>query len=345
MAQEVHDLIDRNYTAKIAPGVSVVVKSPGATKYYAKGLANLEDATAIDSLTTFRMASVSKQFTAMAIYQLIAAGKIDFQTPVRSILPELPAATKDISVANFLNHSSGILDYENLIEAARKTQLTDFDVLEYIRSVDSLYFPPGSQFRYSNTAYCLLALIVERLTHKSYPDAIEDLIFKPLGIKGATVFPSVDISKRAFGYHPTDNNFLFADQSLTSSTKGDGGVYISAVDYNRWLDNRNPLFTPAYWNTLQKHKILVKDNIYYSLGWFVNYDTDGSCTVFHSGESTGFHNMVVFAPNTNKMISIFSNRDDFQIARLFDELASPNNAINALPRPLFHWLNQVYMNE
>lgn len=186
--------------------------------------------------------------------------------------------------------------------------------------------------------------MVERLTHKSYSDAIEQLIFNPLGINGATVYPTLDRKKRAFGYHPQDDNFIFADQSLTSSTKGDGGVYISALDYSRWLDNSNALFDTKYWDTLQQQKVLVKDNIYYSLGWFMKYNTNGTFTIFHSGESTGFHNIVMFEPVTNKMITIFSNRDDFKIAQLFDDLAK-ENAVNALPKPLFNWLNKVYMNE
>lgn len=138
IAQEVNGLIDRVYANKMAPGISVAIKSNGSTNYYAKGLANIGDAVEIDSLTTFRMASVSKQFTAMAIYQLIAKGILDFQTPVCAILPELPKSAKDITVANFLNHSSGITDYENIIEVGRDTQLSDLDVLQYSSTIDSL---------------------------------------------------------------------------------------------------------------------------------------------------------------------------------------------------------------
>lgn len=342
--QKVDSVIDRFYSQDSVPGVSVILKNNNVPDYYAKGLANILDKYPIDSLTTFRMASVSKHFTAMAIYQLIKDGKLTFDTPVRTLLPELPSITKDITIAHFLNHSSGILDYENLIEAWRTIPLADADVLTYIQGTDSLYFVPGNSFRYSNTAYCLLALIVERVTAKTFPDAVQQLVLEPAGIKNATVYPTFDTEKRALGYHPHDNDFVFADQSITSSTKGDGGVYISAVEFGRWLANDNPLFDSGYWEAIDQHKIKVKDDIYYSLGWFVKYTNNGDRLLFHSGESTGFHNIVAFNPVNHQSISIFSNRDDFKIAELFEALAEENN-LPATPKPLFNWLNKVYMNE
>lgn len=341
-AQNITGTINQVYTHTVEPGVSVAIKKEGKVHYYAKGLANLESSNAIDSLTTFRMASVSKQFTAMSIYQLIQSKNLAFDTKIRSLLPELPEITQNITVAQLINHSSGILDYENLMEEDRNTPLLDGDVLTYISTVDSLYFTPGSQFRYSNTGYCLLALLVERITGKGYTEAVQELIFKPLSMKNATVYPTTDNSKRAFGYHEKDSLFYFADQSLTSSTKGDGGIYASAVDYNLWLDKDNPLFSADYWQAMDKFKILVKDNIYYSLGWFVKYDDKGTPWLFHSGESTGFHNIVLFYPYTNRMISVFSNRDDSKIADFFDLLTKDRMILN---QPLFWWLNKVYSNE
>lgn len=344
-AQDVKGMVDFYYPKGSDPGVSIVLKNNDTLIFQAQGMADLEHQTPIDSLTNFRLASVSKQFTAMAIFQLIKLGKVDFDTKVRTLLPELPVSTANINIAQLINHSSGIVDYEGMISLDRTIPLTDKDVLSYISVVDSLYFEPGTTFRYSNTAYCLLALIVERLSEMPFAEAVKVLIFEPLALKTATVYPTaVDAGIRAFGYHPAQSIFHFADQSITSSTKGDGGVYISAMDYNNWLDAKNILFDPSYWHALDDNKILVKDNIYYSLGWFVTYDAAHKPYLFHSGESTGFHNIVFFNPTENQSITIFSNRDDFIIAELFNAFSAGIDQI-CLPRPLFNWLNSIYMQE
>lgn len=342
-AQNIVKTIATHYPAKEKmPGLSIVVKDADHTNYYNFGVSHMMSANLIDSLTNFRLASVSKQFTAMSICRLIESNKLNFDTPISSLLPELPPSTKSITVGHLLNHSSGILDYESIIPADRTTQLTDQDVLTYVSTLDSLYFEPGTQFRYSNTGYCLLALIVERVTQKPFDQATKELIFDVLDLK-ATVYPTLDDRHRAFGYHPKDGKYTFADQSITSSTKGDGGVYISPMEYNKWLDRNNSLFSSDYWKDLNAHKIAVKDGIYYSLGWFLTYDSDNRPIIFHSGESTGFHNIVMFAPSSNQMISIFSNRDDLKIANLFEEINTID--FNKKPSNVFLWLNKVYMNQ
>jgi len=342
--QDVQSRINSIYVNDDEPGVSIAIKDNGIVNYYGKGLANLENHIPISKSMNFRMASVSKQFTAMATFRLIEMGLINFDTKVRTILPELPDITKNMTVGQFINHSSGIWDYENLIPETRTTQLSDADVLKYLASIDSVYFEPGKQFRYSNTAYCLLALIVERVSRESYSDAVKALIFDSIEAKNATVYPTKIDSLRAYGYHPVQNRFPLADQSLTSSTKGDGGVYISAEEYSRWLNVSNSLFTVNFWKSLDEQKVKVADSVYYSMGWFVMYDENDMPYLFHSGESTGFHNIVFFVPGKNQMISIFTNRDDFKIATLFEELLPEVEEVN-IPKPLFNWLNKVYMNE
>jgi D-alanyl-D-alanine carboxypeptidase len=344
--QESNNILNRFYPNQQSPGGILLIKNNSEVEITATGLAHLEQIIAISPETRFRMASVSKQFTAMAVYLLIQDGKVDFETPLKDIFPELPQKASLVKVKHLLNHSSGLVDYENVIPKDQKQQLTDNDVLHLIQDLDSVYFESGSQFRYSNTAYCLLSLIVERITNESYEEFCKKRIFDTLNMTSAQISAPETFLDRAFGYKPNQSDFQFADQSITSATRGDGGVYISALDYKKWMDKGNSLFTPQFFKDLEKYKIKVKDGIYYSLGLFLTITNDGNLTLFHSGESTGFHNIFIFQPQRNYGISLFTNRDDLLISDIFDEIMKRENiAIPNLNKPLFVWLNKIYINE
>jgi len=340
------DILKKYYPNSQIPGGVLLIKSDAEVKTSVVGLSHLEKNISIIKETRFRMASVSKQFTAMAVYLLIQDGKIDFETPIKEIFPELPSSTFPIKVKHLLNHSSGLVDYENVIPQYQNQQLTDNDVLKLIQKLDTVYFDAGTQFRYSNTAYCLLSLIVERITNDSYEEFCETRIFNKLNMLSAQISAPDTFEDRAFGYKPKNSEFRFVDQSLTSATRGDGGVYISALDYAKWMDKSNSLLTSNFFKDLEKYKIKVKDGIYYSLGLFLTKTGDGNLTLFHSGESTGFHNIFIFQPQRNYGISLFTNRDDLLISDIFKEVMGKENfQIPNLKQPLFLWLNKVYSNE
>lgn len=146
------------------PGIAVAISQHGQIRYhYAVGIADLKTKQKITEKTHFRMASVSKQVTAQAICSLFAQGKLKPTDQLGLFFDDLPLALQGITVAQLLQHRSGIMDYEALIPSDRTAQVSDKDVLDYIRQTDTVYFPSGSQFRYSNTGYCLLALIVEKV--------------------------------------------------------------------------------------------------------------------------------------------------------------------------------------
>ena len=127
----------------------------------AAGLADITTAVPLDSRTNFRMASVTKQFTAMGILLLEKDGLLSVDDPIGRWLPELPADQgQHILIRHLLTHSSGLLDYESLIPPNQTSQVLDADVLRLLSKSDETYFPAGNRFQYSNTGYCLLALII-----------------------------------------------------------------------------------------------------------------------------------------------------------------------------------------
>ena len=121
-------------------------------------------------------------------------------------------------------------------------QLKDKDVLEILMKQDSLYFPPGTQHRYSNSGYAILALIVKKVSGKTFAQFLHDRIFSPLDMNNSVAFEKgvSTVSNRAYGYAKTDSGFAFADQSITSAVLGDGGIYSSTIDLIKWdrgIDN------------------------------------------------------------------------------------------------------------
>ncbi len=111
---------------------------------------------------------------------LIERGKLNFDNKLTDIFTGFPKYGEKITIKNLLNHTSGLIDYEDLIPDTATIQVTDHDVLESMMKRDSTYFEPGIKWQYSNTGYALLSLIVEKISGESFPKFLEDNIFKPL---------------------------------------------------------------------------------------------------------------------------------------------------------------------
>jgi len=343
--------ISSYYKDQGAPGVACEISQNGHIVYrYVIGKADLKESRAITADTHFRMASVSKQVTAQAIYTLVTQKRLKLDDRLSQFFEHLPVALQSITIEQLLQHTSGIWDYEELIPKDRRDQVSDRDVLNYVKQTDRLYFPSGSQFRYSNTGYCLLSLIVGQVTKQSFASFVKGQLFEPISIVGGVVYePTSTIVDRAYGYHPAPRVYRFADQSVTSATQGDGGVYLSADEYHKWANFliKDRLQQPAMLQLLSQKAIPVKDEISYHLGWFICKSAE-NMILFHSGESTGFHNVVYIDMQKGLVISLFSNRDDLMIGEAFDAILNTlgihKPVLKESQQTTFAWLNAVYAN-
>lgn len=330
--------------------------SPGAVLFVSKGrkillnkgfgIADLETGEKISPDTHFRMASVSKQFTAMCILQLLKQKKLELEDPVVKYLPALPAFACKVTIRNLMTHTSGIADYEPLVPEGQKEQIFDADVLRLISRTDSLYFTPGEQFRYSNSGYCLLTQVVEKASGLPYSGFIKAHIFIPQGMKHSLIYQkNQEIFKRAYGYHREAEGWNFADQSVTSATMGDGAVYTSLNEYRKWIRYLwKQKFPGSLQNPLSPH-MAIKKGLDYGYGWFIAQQSNGSTAYFHSGESTGFHNIVYHNPQEKLLVVLFSNSDDGRAAQAFNEImATLNIQLKELPEglALFDFLSGIY---
>ncbi len=293
------------------PGASVLVLQNGEPVVRrAYGMADLENGVAATPATNYRLASVTKQFTAAAILLLAEDGRLALDDPLRRWLPSLPAAALPVTIRHLLTHTSGIVDYEDVIPPGTSVQLRDADVLRLLESQDTTYFAPGSTYRYSNSGYALLALIVERASGESFARFLRERIFEPLGMEN-TVAREEGISTvthRAYGYSGRDGRWERTDQSLTSAVLGDGGIYSSIDDLARWdaalyddrLLRRESLalaFTPA--------TATGDPGVAYGFGWRITGET-----VWHSGETRGFRNVIVRWPGRRLTVVVLTNRAD-----------------------------------
>ena len=195
--------------------------------------------------------------------------------------------------------------------ANQRNQLSDADVLALLKDRDSLYFEPGSRFQYSNSGYCLLALVVERVSGQPFASFLRERLFTPLQMNQSTVYEAdKPIANRAMGYRQQGTAFVFSDQSVTSATKGDGGIYTSLLDYKKWihaLHNNTLLNVKA---ALSRTNQLIRTNpdSYYGDGWFFQQPT--APILFHSGSTCGFNNFVISIPDQKFLATCFSNRAD-----------------------------------
>lgn len=295
------------------PGAALLVIANNKIVYQkGYGLANVATKATITPETNFRMASVSKQFTAMGILLLEKAGKLSLNDPLLKFFPDFNQPVgKKVQIRHLLTHSSGILDYEAVMSPNQREQLLDADVLTLIKDRDSLYFEPGTQFRYSNSAFCLLALIIERVSGQSFATFIRQRIFQPLQMTQSAVYEAgKPIINRAMGYRKEANRFVFSDQSVTSATKGDGGVYTSLMDYQKWNTAlRNGTLLDVKAALVRTGQAIPKTpGSYYGAGWFFRQPENP--VLFHSGSTCGFNNYVVSIPSKQFLMAYFSNKAD-----------------------------------
>jgi CubicO group peptidase (beta-lactamase class C family) len=307
------DALFTPYDRPDAPGASVVVIRDGQVVLSrAYGLAELETSARATPETQYRLASLTKQFTAMAVMLLVEQGRLRYDDRVVDVLPGFPAYLSELRIRHLLNHTSGIWDYEDFVPNDHPVQVKDRDVLALIARTNRTYFPPGTAVRYSNSAYAVLALAVEQMSGVPFARFLHDRIFAPLGMR-STVAHEAGLStvpNRAYGYVASSTGFIPRDQSPTSAVLGDGGIYSSAAELLAWdraLDTnalvreetRKLAWTPA--------KLPDGTSARYGFGWFIDED-EGRTRLTHHGETSGFTNAIVRYPQQRLTVIVLTNR-------------------------------------
>lgn len=315
------DEVDRLFAAYDGgmPGAAVMVirgGEPILTKTY--GLAHVGDGRPVTATTNFRLASVTKQFTATAVLMLVDEGRLALDDPVRRHFPQFPPFMDAVTIRHLLNHTSGILDYEPIYGDPFPEQVSDAGVVDIIAGTDRTYFEPGSEYRYSNSAYAVLSSLVTKLSGQPFAEFLEDRIFAPLGMDRTLAFVAdgPPVPERAFGYTVENGRVEFTDQSAWSAVLGDGGVYTSLTDLAKW-DRAlydNDLLPAGLWQAAWTPGLE-----HYGFGWRID-EYRGHRRLHHSGSTSGFRNFMQRFPDLGLTIIVLTNRAEPDVEPLAEQV-------------------------
>ena len=347
------DAVFSRVTSSDAPGLAVLVRKNGRTVFErGYGVRELRTKAKIEAHTNFRLASFTKQFTAMAIMLLVHDGKLRYDETLTEIFPDFPAYGKTISIHNMLNHTSGLPDYEDLMDAAEKSkgtiwtpekQIQDADVLELLKKETNGKFAPGTSWSYSNSGYVVLGLIVAKVSGNTYGEFLQTRIFAPLKMNHTIAFQKGknEAGNRAFGHSKEGDAFKETDQSATSATLGDGGIYSNLEDLTKWdeaLRNHTllsekefqPALTPVkladgskpHWPKEPNDDNRHPDKpVVYGFGWFLD-PYQGRQRMWHAGTTMGFRTVIeLFTDGDGLTVITLCNRTDLEPEKLALQVA------------------------
>ncbi len=342
--------IDAIFSSRIearAPGVAVVVEKDGKILFEkGYGVRDTRSQAKIDPETNFRLASVSKQFTAMAIMLLVGDGKLHYEDHLGAIFPEFPAYGKDITIRNLLNHTSGLPDYSEIMEQQENNggpkwspdhQIQDEEVLALLEAQTAGKFAPGTRWEYSNSGYVVLGLLVAKVSGTPYREFLRQRLFTPLRMNHTVVYQTGknEISRRAYGHSRENDQFVETDQSATSATLGDGGIYSNVADLAKWDEGLGkhtllgeqemlPAVTPVkladgstpHWPP-DPHATDSTEPppLRYGFGWFLD-PYKGHPRNYHDGGTLGFRTTIQRFIDDHFTVVVLSNRSDLNPSEL-----------------------------
>ncbi len=340
------DAILKSITDAKSPGVAVLVRKDGKTiEQRGYGVRDPRTLAPIDAKTNFRLASFTKQFTAMATMLLVDEGKLRYDETLREIFPDFPEYGRAITVRHLLTHTAGLPDYEDLMEGGPWTetrQIQDDEVLALLKRQSKPKFVAGTSWAYSNSGFVVLGLIVAKVSGVPFDEFLHQRIFAPLHMDNTLAYRQGKniVANRAFGHSKRADSFVETDQSSTSATLGDGGIYSNLEDLAKWDE------------ALEKHTLLAEgkmkpaltavrladgsetrwpaaggdDNlnpgkpVAYGFGWFLD-PYNGRTRMWHEGSTRGFGTAIERFTAERLTIVVLCNRTDLDPIKLALQVA------------------------
>lgn len=320
------DVLQELVPSPDGPGCAAAVGVRGSVVWEAgRGKADLATGRAITPKTVFDMASNSKQFTADSVLLLAGRHQLALSDPLSDFLDNPPAWARNVTLGDLMRHTSGIADYQDLLEA-KGIEVTDpAGQEEAIAAVlaSQPEDPPGKRFSYSNSNYVLLAHVVERVTGKPFPAFVQQEFFTPLGLR-MTLAPAVDVPGKAKSYEEKDGSF--APTSSPWKQYGDGSVQTDPGEFVRWADNYRTgriggteLLAGVTEGAVSVGDVLRPRGIEegrYGAGILVLPDK----SLVHQGDWEGFHSSFKVSPDRGTAVTVVCNVDSPEHFRAANQL-------------------------
>lgn len=343
-------------TEAVSPGYAAALMSGSKIIHqYFQGAADIESATQINQHTLFHVASLSKQFTALAILQLKEQGVLQLDSAVEHYWPKFSLKGHGITIRHLLSHTSGIHDQWPLLEWAgwrRNDVVTTDDVLAIISRLQQVQFPPGTQFRYCNTGYTILARLVASLTGMPFHQYVKQHIFVPLGMANSIVAhdPDVIISMRAQAYSFDPHAASYIKDSPQLYVEGPTSVHTSMSDYTRWMAAH---MSGSAWRKYIDE--MTTSAPPFGLGYFIE-GGKASPIAYHTGCDSGFTAVCMYNLANQQSVAIFTNASienlreiaiDYigeEVGEKKRQLASPSAASTCTPDQAMNYIG-VYQSE
>lgn len=283
------------------------------------GIANRESNEPLTDNSIFNLASVTKQFTAMAIYLLVKEGKLSLDDEMSKYIPELNFY-KGVTINHLVHHTSGLPDYMRLFEEKGDKSIiatNDYVIKLFAKEKPKLLFEPNEKWNYSNTGYFLLASIIERVTNNSYREFLKQKIFQPLEMKYTDVFfvykDSLKIDNLALGYTADSTGIYVRDSDYAiafDGVYGQGRIYSTTIDLFKWINglkNYKLLSKEDTKNLFSNAKLNSGKNTNYGFGWFLNDHEEYGNYLDHSGSWSGYITYIENHLDRDKTIIILQN--------------------------------------
>jgi CubicO group peptidase (beta-lactamase class C family) len=306
-----------SFVSDRSPGGAVIVIQDGNILHEAGyGLANVAAGTRITPAQIFHLASVGKQFTALAVLKLFEQGKLDLDDPIGNYLPELAHFGKGMTIRRLLNHTSGIPDAYSgkLLDALmeRSGRPTNADLLAVLSTAEGTLFEPGFQFEYSNTGYDVLGSLIEKVSGRSYPDFLDEYIFLPLGMKHSFSLPNPRQKSDplvAFSYVKYQGVVQPYNTYPLDDIVGSGTVYSSVEDmflYDQALYTDALIGQTILAQAFQPGVLYNGSESAYGFGWEIK-QVGGERSFAHAGKWLGYQSYYERFPDRRLSIVVLLN--------------------------------------
>ncbi len=310
---EIDVIFNQAYPANSPGGTVLIAKDDKIIYRKAFGMANLELKVPMKPENVLQLASITKQFTSVAILILMEQGKLSLQDNLSKYITDFPRGN-EITLHHLLNHTSGIKSYTNLPEFRAKTRL-DMTPEEIIGSFKNLplEFNPNEKYEYSNSGYVLLGYIIEKLSGMNYEDFIQNNIFDKLGMKNSYYANTYKIiPNRANGYQLYEGNFENAEYMSTTIPYAAGSL-MSTVDdmflWNKAIYHNTLISEKSKQTAFTNHSLSNGKRNNYGYGWAIN-ELAGIKTLEHTGGINGFSTSGIYMPDRNVYAIVLTNLDD-----------------------------------
>jgi CubicO group peptidase (beta-lactamase class C family) len=305
-------------------GAVLVTRDGSVVLREAAGTADTERDTACTAETRFQIASVSKQFTAVAVMLLVEEGKVRLEEPITRLLPDCPPRWRDITLHQLLTHTSGLGHWEDVDESVMAGAPTPQDVLDALAE-RPLHDEPGKSFLYSSPAFVLLGRIIAETAGQSHASFLRERLLEPLGMASTTTGRDPE-SGRAHGYRDGRR----VDVGTYTPLTGPGDIWSTVDDLARWTESLNSdrvlsarsrevMYAPHVDPRLPDYGPIVHDA--HGYGFFTGRIA-GEKAVFHTGDNPGYRSLVSWFPRSATTAGVLTNDEALPLDEVVRQVAA-----------------------